>query len=311
MRHVVTITLNPAIDINTEVDSVAPEKKLRCEAPRREPGGGGINVARAIARLGGTSKALYLAGGPYGDMLERLLNEEGLDQAAVPIAGLTRESFIVFERSSEQQYRFGMPGPDVQSDEWLRFLDILENVNPRPDYLVASGSLPPGLPENAFAMIGEVARKLGARFILDTSGPPLRAGIEGGAYLIKPNIREFRALFDEELRSEEDQERAARRLVEEGRAEVVLVSLGAGGAWLVDADGVRHLHAPTVTIRSKVGAGDSMVAGVVTGLARDLGIVDAAQMGIAAGAAAVMTDGTELCRREDVERLHAVLRSAR
>jgi 6-phosphofructokinase 2 len=311
MKHVVTLTLNPAVDVNTAVDSVAPEKKLRCDAPRLEPGGGGINVSRAILRLGGTSRALYLAGGPYGELLERLLAEEGIDQHPLPIEGLTRESFIVYEHSSGQQYRFGLPGPEVDADAWQRCLDALASTTPRPAYVVASGSLPPGLPDDAFATIGEVARSLGARFVLDTSGSPLRHGIDGGVYLIKPNIGEFRALVGEDLPHEEDQARAARALVDDGRAEVVIISLGAAGAWLVHEGGARHLHAPTVSIRSKVGAGDSMVAGIVTGLARGLDLVDAARMGIAAGAAAVMTDGTELCRREDVVRLHEELRRAR
>jgi 6-phosphofructokinase 2 len=308
MTRVVTVTVNPAVDVNTAVEVVAPEKKLRCEPPRYEPGGGGINVSRAMTRLGASSRAVYLAGGPHGELLRRMLDDEGLDQTPLPVDGLTRESLIVLERASGQQYRFGMPGPEVHEEAWRRCVEALRASDPVPDYVVASGSLAPGMPDDFFATLAVVARELGARMVLDTSGEPLKRGVDAGVFLIKPNLREFRELVGDDLRTGDDQRRAARRLVADGRAEVVLVSLGAGGALLADGDGVRHLQAPTVPIRSKVGAGDSMVAGIVTGLVRDLDVLDAVRLGIAAGAAAVMTDGTELCRRDDTERLFDEIR---
>jgi 6-phosphofructokinase 2 len=301
---VVTLTVNPTVDVNTAVDAVAPEHKLRCDPPRYEPGGGGVNVSRAMARLGAASRALYLSGGAHGALLDALLEEEGLDLLALPIEGATREGFIVFERSTGQQYRFGLPGPELDERVWREVLETLTRLQPTPDYVVASGSLAPGLPDDAYAELAGALHPLGTRLVLDTSGAALREGLGGGVFLIKPNIAEFQRLVGRELPHDEDQIEAAREVVRSGRAEVVLISLGAAGALCVTAHEARFLRAPMVPIRSKVGAGDSMVAGVVTALTRGMAVIEAARFGVAAGAAAVMTDGTELCRRDDTERLY-------
>ncbi len=304
MKPIATLTVNPTIDQNTRVRQVVPERKLRCERPRREPGGGGVNVSRAIHRLGGDSTLLYLAGGLTGEMLESLLAEEGLTQMRIPIEGWTRENLIVLESISGQQFRFGMPGPDVCEVEWQRCLDALRALDPPPQYVVASGSLCPGMPADFYARVAEVASELNARLVVDTSGEALHEAVRAGVYLLKPNAGELAALVGREMTSEAEQLDAARALVRSGACEVLVISLGAGGALLVTSGGSEHLRTPTVPIRSKVGAGDSMVAGIVLGLARGLGLRDAVRLGVAAGAAAVMTDGTELCRRQDTERLY-------
>lgn len=304
-----TLTVNPTIDLNAQVEQVVAERKLRCRQPRREPGGGGINVSRALQRLGGESTALYLAGGPTGEMLRQLLGAEGVRQRVIPLEGWARENVIVFEERSGQQYRFGMPGPEVREPEWRYCLAEVAASDPTPAYLVVSGSMVPGMPADFFAHLTRTAKELGARLVVDTSGEALRRAAEAGAYLLKPNLREFRALVGSELTDEREQEAAGRRLIEQGACEVILLSLGAGGARLITAAGSEHIRTPTVPIRSKVGAGDSSVAGMVLGLARGLEVREAARFGVAAGAAAVMTEGTELCRREDAERLYAHLRA--
>ncbi|HSL94653.1 MAG TPA: 1-phosphofructokinase family hexose kinase [Thermoleophilia bacterium] len=305
MKSIVTLTVNPTVDINTDVSQVLPEKKLRCGRPRRDPGGGGVNVARAVHRLGGDATALYLAGGPPGEMLCDLLEGEGVAHRALPVDEWTRENLIVYEEASGLQYRFGMPGPTVEEAEWRRCLDELAALDPTPDYLVASGSLPPGMPEDFFGHVAEVARDGGAHLIVDTSGEPLRHAVEVGTFMLKPNLRELRELVGEELEGEHEQVDAARHLVECGQVEVLVLSLGAGGALVVTAESVTPIRTPTVPIRSKVGAGDSMVGGTVLALARGWELLAAVRFGVAAGAAAVMTAGTELCRREDTERLYA------
>lgn len=310
MKTILTLTVNPTIDLNTSVGQVVPQRKLRCGPPRREPGGGGINVSRAIQRLGGSSTALYLAGGPPGEMLRHLLDQEGLDQRLVPIEGWTRENVIVFEESSGQQFRFGMPGPEIREAEWRRCLEELAGRDPAPDYVVASGSLAPGIPDDFFARLAHATREMGARLVVDTSGEPLRRAAETGAYLFKPNLAEFQQLVGQEITSERELDEAGRGFIERGCCSVLLVSLGAGGALLITARGTEHIRSPTVPIRSKVGAGDSTVAGIVLGLARGLTVGDAARLGVAAGAAAVMTEGTELCRREDTELLYGRMRMA-
>lgn len=306
MATIVTLTMNPALDTSADVDRVVPDHKLRCGPPRFAAGGGGINVARAIGQLGGRAKSIYTSGGPFGRMLQQLLDEEGLEHQPVAIAGQTRESFTAGEAGSDQQYRFTMPGPQIQDAEWQHCLELLSNLDPRPDYLVASGSLPPGVPDDFYAQVAQITAETGTRLIVDTSGAALHAAVHRGPgiYAIKPNLRELRTLARDELADERQQEQLAHSLMKQGRSEVVILSLGAAGVLLVTADGSERLRAPTVPIRSKIGAGDSTVAGFTLALARSMALRDAVRFGVAAGAAAVTTPGTALCRRDDTERLY-------
>ncbi len=311
MQPIITLTLNPSVDKNASVDHVVAERKLRCSAPSYEPGGGGINAARAIRKLGGVASALYLAGGPAGETLRQLLAEEGIEQHVVPTKGWTRENFIAYESATHLQYRFGMLGPVVQEAEWRHSLEMLAAVDPAPAYVVVSGSLPPGVPENFCARVVRHARRWGGHVIVDTSGAALRAALRERAHLIKPNVGELAALVGHPIAGEAELEAIAMQLVNEERCEMAMVSLGAGGALLATADGPRRLRAPVVPIQSKVGAGDSMVAGLALMLARGRPVVEAAQFAVAAGAAAVMTPGTELCRRADAERLFEQMQAPR
>lgn len=310
MKNIVTLTMNPTIDTSSRVEHVIAERKLRCERPRHEPGGGGLNVSRAIQRLGGHSKALYVIGGIQGQQLRNLLDAEDLEHQPIATDASTRENFIIYEKASERQFRFGMPGPKLTEAEWQRALDDVRSLQPKPDYIVGSGSLPPGVPEDFYAQLADVADDLGARLIVDTSGKPLKLAADRGVYLLKPNVRELKALADNPLEEEAEQCAFARQLVRQGKSEVIVVSLGRGGVHLATKDDVQHLRAPSVPIKSKVGAGDSTVGGIVLGLARDMSLTQAVQFGIAAGAAAVMTPGTELCRRKDAERLFQEMQEA-
>jgi 6-phosphofructokinase 2 len=303
MPAVLTVTLNPAVDCSTSVENVSPDQKLRCDPPRYDPGGGGVNVARVVSRLGGEAAALYTAGGPAGQMLGELLADEGVARQVVQVAGRTRENLAVREGSTDHQYRFTMPGPELAEEEWREVLERVEGQDPRPAYVVASGSLPRGAPADFYARLAAAARRAGSRLVLDSSGEALAAALKEGVHLVKPNLRELASLAGEDIQDEDHLARAARGLVDRGSAEVVLVSRGAGGAYLAHAEGGRHLRAPTVPQKSKVGAGDSMVGALVHALARGRSLEEAASLGVAAGAAAVMTPGSGLCRAEDVERL--------
>lgn len=304
MGTILTVTLNAAVDLSTAVDRVIPERKLRCSVPRRDPGGGGINVARVAHRLGANACALYLAGGFTGERVERMLAEEGVPQRRIPIAGTTRENVIVREHSSGQLYRFGMPGPEVRREEWERLLAEVGAFEPAPAFIVGSGSVPPGVPPDFHARLAALARARGARFVVDTSGPALAEAVRAGVYLVKPNTREFEELTGRRLEDEYAQKAAARELIERGAAEVVVVSLGASGALVATRDGARFIRSPIVRQRSRVGAGDSMVGGIVAALVRGMPVEDAIRYGVAAGSAAVMNEGTELCHRRDVEHLY-------
>jgi 6-phosphofructokinase 2 len=304
---IATITLNPALDENTQIDVVTPERKLRCARPTFEPGGGGINVARAIHLLGGEALALWTRGGPAGGVMQALLGQTGIASLPIEVEDATRTNVIVYEESTRLQYRFGMPGPRLSPQELERCAKAVAQLSPAPDYLVISGSLPPGVPADFCATLVRRAPKH-TRVVVDTSGEALRHALEAGAFLVKPNLRELSDLVGEPLEDDEAIRKAACRVVH-GGSQFLAVSLGAGGALLASSDDVVHVRSPTVPIRSKVGAGDSMVAWIVLALARGLPVPDALRFGVAAGAAAVMTPGTALCTREDTERLFGLMQS--
>lgn len=310
MAAIVTLTLNPAIDESSSVEYVVSDSKLRCLAPHYEPGGGGINVARAVRRLGGEALALFAAGGPSGELLCELLDREGVSRIPIPIAEWTRRNLNVREEATGRQYRFVFPGPTLRESEWKQCLEALRGVRPAPAFVVASGSLPPGAPAGFYALAAGVARELEARFVLDSSGEPLRLALETGVFLVKPSLQEFQQLTGGAATGEPELAAAARRLIAEGRCEVVVLSLGGGGALFVTGTESERLLAPAVPVASSVGAGDTMVAGIVLSLERGLSLAQAARFGVAAGAAAVMNPGTQLCRREDAERLYEQMRLA-
>lgn len=308
MAEIVSLTLNPAVDKSCCVDHVMPEHKLRCSQPSFQPGGGGINVARAIVKLGGHAIAFWTCGGAIGELLRQRLDEESLLHFPLPIQEMTRENLIVFEEASGQQFRFGMPGAALSEAEIQSCIDALCTLDPVPRYVVLSGSLPAGVDDGLYARIIE-SLPAGSRIVLDTSGAPLRLGVKHSVFMIKPNKRELGHLAGKAIENDSQIREVARQLIDTGRVDVILTSLGSGGAILTTKDVHEHIRTPTVEIRSKVGAGDSMVAGLVLGLTRGLSMIDAAKFGVAAGAAAVMTDGTELCRREDTERLFEAMKS--
>lgn len=303
MQTIVTLTMNPSVDTSTVTERVIPDHKMRCKSPHHDPGGGGINVSRAIRRLGGDSLAMFTAGGPTGRFLEKLLTKEEVRQHAIATEGWTRENLYVIEKSTHRQYRFIMPGPHLSDAEWQGCLASLQDLPEKPAYLVASGSLPLGVPEDFFARVGRVAKQLGSRYVLDTAGVPLQLAVQEGVYLIKPNYREMCELIGQELRDEPHQAAAALKIVGAGQCDVVVLSLGASGALVASAQGTERVPSPSVRVHSRVGAGDSMLGGLVLALARGESLHVAIRHGIAAGAAATMNPGTQLCHREDAERL--------
>jgi len=309
MPGIVTLTLNPAADKNCSVEQVMAERKLRCDEPYFHPGGGGLNVARAVARLGGSARAYWACGGPIGELLGKTLDEEGIEHEPMPIAAMTRENLIVYERSSGQQYRFGMPGARITEPEIRQVIERLEAVTPPPDYLVLSGSLPPGVANDTYGRIAQTMAP-SCRVVVDTSGEALAQSVRSKLFLVKPNLRELEQLAKRPVEDDAQIIAAARSLIDQGKVQAVVTSVGSGGAMLTTADEHLHVRAPTVKIRSKVGAGDSMVAGVVLALSRGESITNAVRFGVAAGSAAVMTQGTLLCRREDTERLFSELQDA-
>lgn len=304
MKNIVTVTLNPAIDKSASIDHIVPEHKLRCTNIKYEPGGGGINVSRAIKKLGGESTAVFSCGGHSGTLMQTLLGKEEVANIPVKVREWTRENFIVVESSTNRQFRFGMPGPEMNVEEANQFLEVLKKLEPKPDFIVASGSLPPGLPVDFFARMAKLSKELGAKFILDTSGEPLQLAIDEGVYLVKPNLGELSKLAKVDSITAEKVEMFAKQLIYKNNSKVVVVSMGAAGAMLISDERTEHIPAPPVHKKSTVGAGDSMVAGMVYSLAQGNGLSEMVKFGVACGTAATMNSGTELFKQKDVESLY-------
>lgn len=304
MKTIVTLTLNPAVDKSTFIASLKPNSKLRCAEPVYEAGGGGINVSRAIKELGGSSLAMYFAGGPTGEHLKNLLTNEGVLNKFVSTEGWTRENLSVTDNATNLQYRFGMPGSKVSEKEAEEILEKLEIQLINADYLVASGSLPPGLPNDFYVKVSSIAKKNKVKCILDTSGEALVEGAKGDVFLLKPNLAELSAMCGVKSVSAMELEKLARKFLQNNSCEVLVVSLGPKGAMLITEEQIEQITAPTVHQKSTVGAGDSMLAGMVLSLVNGKSYKEMLAFGIACGTAATMTPGTQLCKKEDVEKLY-------
>ncbi len=301
---ILTITLNPAVDKSSTVEHIQPEKKLRCTQPVYEPGGGGINVSRGLERLGMASTALFASGGRTGELLQELLKKENITTLPVTVAAETRENFIVVDTANNNQYRFGMPGEPVTEKEGDALHDAILSAAPFPDIAVISGSLPEGIGPG---WLGRLVKELKARnvkVVADTSGEALTEILKEGVYLVKPNLGELSRLSGKEELDNESADEAAKQLIDEGKAEIVAVSMGPQGAYLVTKDETVHVPAPSVKKLSTVGAGDSMVAGIVAVMARGGSITEMARMGVACGSAATMSKGTGLFTKENAEKLY-------
>lgn len=306
MSSIVTVTFSPCIDKSASVPSLIPEKKLKCSAPKLEAGGGGINVARAIKKLGGEAIAIFPSGGYTGKFFNHLLENEKISSRIIETENETRENFIILEEKTNQQYRFGMPGTALKETEWQQCLNEVEKIKDV-EFIVASGSLPPGVPQDIYARLAVMAKMKNAKLVVDTSGEALRQVAREGVYLLKPNLGELCSLMGIEKIDTDKIEGMAKQVITKGHCEVLVVSMGAAGAMLVTKNIVEKIVPPQVIRKSTVGAGDSMVAGIVFYLSLGKNLVEAAQFGVACGTAATMNAGTELCRKEDAERLFLLI----
>ena len=302
MQAIVTLTFNPALDKSTVIQELIPDKKLKCSEPVYRPGGGGINVARAITVLGGNSIAVFFSGGSAGNKIKYLLAQEGVDAIPIPVVGTTRENLVIFDQSKQQQYLLDMPGPSITEFEWQMCLNQIESFS-HLTYLVISGSTPASIPASVFTQLAHIANKKNARLIVDTSGAALLEAIKAGVYLIKPNLRELGLLAGIENINIQNAAEAAREIIKKENCEVIIVSTGAGGAILITQTQTIPITPPPVTVKSTVGAGDSLVAGIIMALTQNKDLLSAVHYGVACGTAATLNAGTELCRKADAEQL--------
>ena len=298
MAAVLTITLNPTIDVFGEAAQVRPTHKVRLKDTSFEPGGGGINVARVISALGGEVEALALSGWEMGDFLGRLLRDEGIKWTPIPMEGETRVALMVHDQSTGLEYRFLPEGPEVHAHEIDACADAI--LHKSEGIVVASGSLPRGAPADSYVRLAKAAARNALPFVLDSSGEALKAALEhGGIFLVKPSQSELESYAGHELDAA-GIEAAARAIIARGQARMVAVTMGADGAVLATADKLLRLPAIPVDVRSAVGAGDSFLGAMVWALSEGWEIEQAFLLGMAAGAAATGNAGTSLCRREDV-----------
>lgn len=306
MSPIITITINPCIDISAHVPAMIPDRKLHCTHQLKEPGGGGVNISRVIQRFGGNTKAIFTCGGYTGDFFSFLLQKENVSSLPVHIKDHTRENIVVKDEFSGLQYRLGMPGPVITESEWQECLDTLSFIKD-PAFIVASGSLTQGVPGDFFARVAEIAHNKNTKFILDTTGEPLRTALEKGVYLIKPNLGELAALRGVKELNKTEAITAAKEFINKKKCEVVVISMGAAGALLVTETITEHIPAPVVRTRSVVGAGDSMLAGIVWRLSNTGNIKDAVRFGVACGAASTLHEGTGLCEQNEAMELFTLM----
>lgn len=305
MSKTLSIALNPTIDISSDTEHIHPTRKIRTSNQRWHPGGGGVNVARVIAMLSEQTgqkddrpRLMMFSGGQTGILLEDMLSNLPLDLRAIRIAEQTRIAFMVYEQESGFEYRFVPEGPEASAEELDAAMGVVEEF--RGDYVIASGSLPRNAPPDTYARMARIAGDNGARFILDTSGPALKATLESASvFLFKPSLGELEALAGHKL-DEAGVIATARHVVEQGKSQHVSVTLGREGALLISRDEVIRVPARHVVVKSAVGAGDSFVGALVWFLGQGKSVEEAFRFGVAAGAAAASTPGTELCHADDV-----------
>ena len=301
--RIVTLTVNPALDIAMEASEVRPGHKMRTRGATYDPGGGGINVSRVIHALGGETLAILATGGLTGRFIEQMLTEAGVPCRTVTVTGTTRVCLTVQETSSGAEYRFVPEGAVLEPSDAEGILSLLDDV--RADWLVASGSLPPGFPADFYARVARLARRREVRFALDTSGPALGAALHHGVDLLKASLGEFQSIVGAKASDDDALAREASHLAASGAASMIALTLGERGAILATPE--RHIALPAlpVAVRSSVGAGDSFLAGLVLGLARRQPAEEALRLAMAASAAAVMSRGTARVTRQQVETLLA------
>jgi 6-phosphofructokinase 2 len=301
MGMIVTLTMNPALDVSTDTDHVVPGEKLRCGPTVYDPGGGGVNVSRVLHRLHTPTRAVFVAGGLTGDFYTQLIEAEQVPSARILIDGETRESFTVTEGATGKQYRFVLAGPSVDQSTVARVVAHLDDTLAPGDWLVQSGSLPPGVDENLYGRLADRFSSRGVKVVVDTAPPWLAPALASGVFLVKPSRHELEEYVGHPLPSRDDQIYAATRLLRDRGLTYVALSLGSEGALLVSEDGVWHAVAPRVDAVSAVGAGDSFLAGLLSALHRGDSPGEALAYGVAAGSATAMSPATTLCTGEAID----------
>jgi 6-phosphofructokinase 2 len=298
---VVTITMSPSVDYTLSIPRLIPEEKMRATVEATEPGGGGVQVARALRRLDEQVEAIVALGGTVGDTLERLLSDEGVPVHPVRVRANTRPSLTMYTHDQGVNYRVVGEAGWQSEQEWRQVLDRLVEFESLPPYVVMSGSFPPGVPTSLVREVAEICRERRSSMVFDGSGEALRFAVDEKVEMIKPSKEELADIVGEDGYDPDfDYRRAARQVVDAG-VRVLVVSLGGAGTYVLTRDGDEaRVRPPKVQVASTVAAGDSTVAGLVAGLARGLPVVGAVRLGTACGTGTCLHHGSQLFTHEDI-----------
>lgn len=302
MTEIVTLTMNPAIDTYLSGESFRTSK-IRCTITGAGPGGGGVNVARAIRKLGGVAMAALTVGGPSGQRLLEMLDERGVPHREIWVKGETRDTYVIFERESKRRYHILIEGPRLYAAEWRKALALVEELGHPEMVLVLSGSLPAGVPDDFYARAAAIAKRSGARVALDTSGPPLVAALAEGVWLAKPNHNELETLAGRPLPTFEDRRLAVDGLVRRGAVDIMAATFGPDGALVCTATEAWVAQAPPIKPKSEVGAGDSFLGALILAICSGWSLREAAAYAVAAAGSALSRSGPGLSEPAQTERL--------
>lgn len=299
---IATVTLNPSLDRHVEVENLVLDDTNRWISFKRQPGGKGINVSRVLKELDGDTVAYGFIGGHAGDDIKNLLKEDGVQTDFTHIKAEVRSNFIITDLKTHRQTRISAPGPQVTPGELKKLVDKVTAIKPYPQYMVFAGSVPPGVPYYIYRELIEKMKALGIKTVLDAADMWLIEGMHSKPDIIKPNVREAQTLLGVELKTEEDVIYGVKTIVSSGIG-IAAISRGRDGMIIADKNTVLKVVPPDVKVMSTVGAGDSTVAGLVLKLSQGGSLEEASRLAVAAGTAATLTSGTELCHKADVERL--------
>jgi len=300
---ITTLTLNPALDKSAQVDQFVPEQKLKCHSIQYQAGGGGVNISRVLHTLQVKNKCIFTSGGDTGLYLKKLLVKENIDLKTIAVNSWTRENLSIVDTKTELQYRFGMPGNDLNTSDIELIKTELTNEVKDNSILVLSGSLSEKTPSNLYATLLKMLAGKNVKVVIDTSGQALIETLKENVYLVKPNQRELAQLAGKEFLSKNEQEDFAMELINSKKAKLVVVSMGARGAFLASSEGIFYKSAPSVKVKSTVGAGDSMVAGMVYAIQQGLSSEEILKWGVVCGVATTMTEGTNLASQENINKV--------
>lgn len=299
--NIITLTVNPAVDKSAQIDQLVPEQKLNCKAIQYQAGGGGVNISRVLHTLNVKNKCLFTSGGDTGMFLQRLLKEEQLDISPITVEAWTRENLSVVDNKTEHQYRFGMPGSLLSNEEIALIKKMVYREVSEGSMFIISGSIAEQMPQDLYVQLIQLLRDKNVKIVVDTSGKALELTLKEPVFLIKPNQKELAQLAGKTFMSKNEQEAFASELVKSGRATYVVVSMGARGAFIASSEGIFYCSTPSVKVKSTIGAGDSMVAGMVYAIQNGLSAEAILKWGVVCGVATTMTDGTNLASKENIK----------